>query len=75
MRAMEGAVPLSIFAEMPSGPDTLLVSRAFNRLNALDTSKASGPDGISAKMLKGTACTLHCRHPNRDIWWLGRALQ
>jgi len=29
---MEGAVPLSIFAEMPSGPDALLVSRAFNRL-------------------------------------------
>ena len=29
---MEGAVPLSIFAEMPSGPDALLVSRTFNRL-------------------------------------------
>ena len=29
---MEGAVPLSSFAEMPSGPDALLVSRAFNRL-------------------------------------------
>jgi len=28
---MEGAVPLSFFAEMPSGPDALLVSRAFNR--------------------------------------------
>ena len=27
----------------------------FNMLNALDTSKASGPDGISGKMLKSTA--------------------
>ena len=29
MRAMEGAVPLSIFAEMPSGPDALLVLTAM----------------------------------------------
>ena len=30
----------------------------FNLLNALDTNKASGPDGISGKMLKGTAISI-----------------
>ena len=32
VRAMEGAVPLSILADIPSGPDALLVSKAFRRL-------------------------------------------
>jgi len=38
-------------------PDDILCTEqeVFSLLNALDTSKASGPDGISAKMLKGTA--------------------
>ena len=30
----------------------------FNLLNALDTNKASGPDGISGRMLKGTAVSI-----------------
>ena len=30
----------------------------FNLLNALETNKASGPDGISGKMLKGTAISI-----------------
>ena len=38
-------------------PDKILCTKwvVFNLLNGLDTSKASCPDGISSKMLKGTA--------------------
>ena len=30
----------------------------FNLINGLDTNKASGPDGISVRMLKGTAISI-----------------
>ena len=38
-------------------PESILCTQQFvsNLLNGLDTSKASGPDGISGYMLKGTA--------------------
>ena len=43
-------------------PDDILCTEqeVFSLLNALDTSKASGPDGISAKMLKGSAPSIAC---------------
>ena len=45
----------------PTGfPEELLCSEeeAFDLLLSLDTTKSYGPDGISAKMLKGVACSL-----------------
>ena len=44
-------------ADPKSAPEDILCTEQemFNLLNALDTNKASGPDGISGRMLKGTA--------------------
>ena len=41
-------------------PEELLCSgeEVFDLLLSLDTTKSNGPDGISAKMLKGVACSL-----------------
>ena len=38
----------------PSGAILCTEEEVFNLLNALDTNKASGPDGISEKMVKAT---------------------
>ncbi len=44
----------------PNCPEELLCTEeeVFGLSSALDTTKSNGPDGISAKMLKGVACSL-----------------
>jgi len=45
---------------LASAPEDILCTeqKVLNLLNALDTNKASGPDGISGKMPNGTAVSI-----------------
>ena len=43
---------------LPFEDATVTAEQVFHLINSLDTNKASGPDGISAQMLKSTAYSI-----------------